>query len=100
MEKSTPTTLVFYLDRELMSNADIFMPYSEFINEMLAEKSDNMMAIFMPTDGNERVDCINPVMYQEADMDKFNAILNDIKENFQVGENMGENMGEDATKDD
>ena len=84
--RPAPTTLVFYLDRELMTNADIFIPYSEFINEMLAEKSDNMIAIFMPTDGEERVECVNPIMYKEADMDKFNQLLDDIKENFQVGE--------------
>mgnify|MGYP003644409735 CR=1 FL=1 len=86
MEKTTPTTLVFYLDRELMTNADIFIPYSEFINELLASKSDNMIAIFIPTDGEERVECINPVMYKEPNMDKFNKIIDDIKANFQLGE--------------
>jgi len=80
--RPAPTTLVFYLDRELMTNADIFIPYSEFINEMLAEKSDNMIAIFMPTDGEERVDCISHV--PEREIDNYNKLIEDIKSNFKV----------------
>ena len=86
IDNKIPLVLVFYLDRELMEDKENFIRYSEYINELIASKTDNMIAIFMPTDTDSRVECVNPIMYKEADMDKFNQLLDDIKENFQVGE--------------
>jgi len=88
--KTTPTVLVFYLDRELMADADVFLPYTEFINQIIAEKSDNMIAFFIPTDDNERIECINPVMHTYEDMDKLEKIIEDIKKNFQLGEDVAD----------
>ena len=52
------------------------------------------MAFFLPTDGEERIECINPVMMHDADMEKVNQMIQDLASNFDVGK------GADEGKDD
>jgi len=84
MEKQHPLILVFYLDAELMKNGEIIRPFADSVNEMLAIKDANALAFFIPTTGEERVECINPVLIKEADMDKINTMIEDIKKNFSI----------------
>jgi len=84
MSEQTNPVLVFYLDRELMAQQDIIRPYMDSIQGVLAEKESNMIAVFLPTDGDERLECVNPVLYEKGDMDKLNAIIEDIKTNFDI----------------
>lgn len=84
MEKQHPLVIVFYLDREMMGNSKIINPFAESINHMLKVKEINALAFFLPTDGEERVECINPILIKETDMDKINKIIEDIKTNFQI----------------
>ena len=84
MEKQYPLIIVFYLHTELMKNPEIIQPFVESINQILAIKEANALALFVPTDGEERVECINPIMVQEADMEKINKIVEDIKKNFAI----------------
>lgn len=93
-EKGYPLMLVFYLDREMMSNKDIILPFTESVNNALGARDANAMAFFIPTDGEERIECINPVMIKEADMTKINELVEDIKKNFDIGQ------GADDGKDD
>lgn len=79
-----PLILVFYLDRELMENKDIIGPFAESINRMLHDKQSNVLAFFLPTDGVERVECINPVIVSEPDMERINGIIHDIKTTFSI----------------
>jgi hypothetical protein len=81
---SHPLILVFYLDRELMSNKEIISPFVESVNRMLHEKQANVLAFFLPTDGEERIDCINPVITSESDMSRINTIIDDIKTSFSI----------------
>lgn len=85
MEKGYPLIIVFYLDRELMSNAQIMRPFAEMVNDMILHKEANALAFFLPTDGEERVECINPVIMKEADMERVNKMIEDIKTNFSIG---------------
>lgn len=80
-----PMVLVFYLDREMMKVAEIIQPFVESVNFMLEQKNSNTLAFFLPTDGEERIDCINPLTVNEADMAKINEMVEDIKKNFSVG---------------
>ena len=90
-----PLILVFYLDRELMSNPEIMIPFSEHINQTIALREANAMAFFIPTDGEERIDCINPIQMEPAKMDKVMRMLDQIAENFlDIGQ------GADDGKDD
>lgn len=86
MEKGYPLILVFYLDRDLMTNPQIIKPFSEMVNNMIVAKEANAMAFFLPTDGEERIECINPVMLKEAEMEKVNKMIEDIKKNFSIGD--------------
>lgn len=88
MENNYPLVLVFYLDAELMKNPQIIKQFAESIDKMLAFKKANALAFFLPTNGEERVECINPIMVKEADMEKVNKLIEDIKENFSIGVDM------------
>lgn len=84
MEKQNPLILVFYLDADLMKQKDIIQPFAESVNQMLAYKEANALAFFIPTKGEERVECINPVLINEVDMDRINTIIEDIKTSFSI----------------
>jgi len=85
MEKNYPLIIVFYLDADMMKMKDIIQPFAESVNMMLAEKNANAMAFFIPTTGEERVECINPLIMEEVDMEKINQMVEDIKTSFAVG---------------
>lgn len=93
MEKGYPLMLVFYMDRELFGT-EIMGHIAESINNAISMREANAMAFFVPTDGNERIECINPVMIQEADMERINGIVQDIAKSFDIGQ------GADEGKDD
>jgi hypothetical protein len=88
MEKTYPLIIVFYLDGEMMKQKEIITPFVEAVNNMLHQKNANALAFFLPTSGEERIECINPVIIKEADMEKINAIVEDIKTNFSVAAEM------------
>lgn len=88
MEKTYPLIIVFYLDGEMMKQKEIITPFVEAVNNMLHQKNANALAFFLPTSGEERIECINPVIIKEADMEKINAIIEDIKTNFSVAAEM------------
>lgn len=80
-----PLVLVFYLDSELMKNPQIIKPFAESVDKMLAMKKANALAFFLPTNGEERVECVNPVMLKEEDMERVNKLIEDIKHQFSIG---------------
>ena len=88
METNYPLILTFYLDAEMMKEKEIIVPFTESVNEMLAKRNSNVVAFFIPTNGEERVECINPTIVNTADMEKINKMVEDIKENFSIGAQM------------
>ena len=85
MEKQYPLIIVFYLDAELMANPQIIKPFADSVNDALSIRKANAMAFFIPTKGEERVECINPIMVKDADMEEINKMVEDIKASFSVG---------------
>lgn len=85
MDKQYPLIIVFYLDKELMQTPEIIKPFADAVNDALAKRQANAMAFFIPTKGEERVECINPIMIKEADMAEINKMIEDIKEAFSIG---------------
>jgi hypothetical protein len=85
MKESYPLIIVFYLDAEMMQVKEIIQPFADSVNTMLAHKNANAMAFFIPTKGQERVECINPSIVAEADMAKINEMVEDIKKSFAIG---------------
>lgn len=90
MEKGYPLVLVFYLDREMMMNPDVIRPFSESVNDAIAAREANMMAFFIPTDGEERIECINPQTASNEEMEKINKIISDLQLNFDIGQGADE----------
>ena len=82
--KQHPLVIVFYLDREMMQQKEILQPFASSINHMINQKKLNAIAFFLPTDGEERVECINPVVVPKVEMDKIQTIIEDIKTQFSV----------------
>lgn len=94
VEKGYPLILVFYLDREVMMQGDIIRAFADSVNNAITQREANCMAFFLPTDGEERIECINPVMMHEADMKKVDQMIQDLASNFDIGK------GADEGKDD
>lgn len=86
MEKGYPLMVVFYLDREMMMNQDVIQPFAESVNHALSQREANAMAFFIPTDGEERIECINPVQVEETEMGRINGIVQDLVNNFDIGQ--------------
>ena len=86
--KQHPLVIVFYLDRQLMSNSEIMVPFTEAIDQIIKQKDFNALALFMPTDGEERVECINPVVTPKIEMDKIYRMIDDISKQFGLGEDI------------
>lgn len=80
-----PLILVFYLDRDMMNNPQIVQPFAESVNNILAQKDANAIAFFLPTDENERIECINPKVIEPVEMDRINKIVEDLTKNFDMG---------------
>ncbi len=69
----------------MMMNPDIIQPFAESVNDALSQRKANALAFFLPTDGEERVECINPVQVEETEMSRINKIIEDITNNFDIG---------------
>jgi len=96
-EKGYPLILVFYMDRELLAS-EVMGQIATSINDAIVEREANAMAFFVPTDGEERIECINPMMVQEADMERINKIVEDLTKNFDIGQ--GADEGKDKPENE
>jgi hypothetical protein len=81
--KNNPLIIVFYIEREYMFNTTMITDYIEDINNKLVNK--NTIAFFLPTDGESRIECINPKQVEPAEMDRINTIVSDLVKNFDMG---------------
>lgn len=87
MEPQTnPLILVFYLDRELMMNPQIMKPFAESVNKIIDIKKMHAVAFFLPTEAEERIECINPAIVPQDEMNKINKMVQDIQTQFSIGE--------------
>lgn len=83
--KKTPIILVFYIFNETMSNPDIIGPFMDSINLYIESKEYEIMSLFLPTDTEERVECINPVIATKEQIEKINSLISDIEDKFEIG---------------
>lgn len=87
-EKSYPIVLVFYIDRETMANQEITKEFTQAVNELINIKNFNAIAFFLPTDGEERIECINPLIAPKEKMEQIDKMIEDISKNFGIGEDI------------
>ncbi len=98
MENNTPLILVFYINRDTISSPDVIQPFIESINMYIEQKQFNIMSLFIPTDEKERVECINPVIASEEQINKINSLITDIETSFSIGDEP-ENEEDGQTED-
>jgi len=83
----TPLILVFYLERSIFSNREMVATYGENVRQYLENKGDDVRLFFLPTDGEEKITCVNPVYIDEQkDFDRLNDLIEDLTNKFQVGD--------------
>ena len=81
-----PLILVFYLHESNFVNQEAIKLYSENVKNYFDENGDNVRLFFMPTSGEERIECINPVYITEkAEIEKLNKLTEEVEKLFQVG---------------
>ena len=84
-ETQYPLILVFYVARDVITQREIMQNFIESVNLLIESKQLNALAFFVPTDGEERIECLNPKLIHEPEMEKINQMISDIKEAFSVG---------------
>lgn len=84
--ESNPLILVFYIDRQTMSNVEFMNVFADSVRMDIESKNANIMAFFLPTDTEERVECVNPTQLAAVDMEKVNKLVNDIAAQFGMEE--------------
>lgn len=96
----TPLILVFYIDAKMMEQREIIQPFVESVNSMIERKNANVMAFFIPTVDNERIECINPVMLQEPEIEKINEMIAEIKNSFQIDDKALDNTDDENVSEE
>jgi len=84
-KKEIPLILVFYIDTEMMQNPRMIQPFVESVNHMIEKKNANIMAFFVPTKGEDRIECLNPTTLEKPELAKINQMVEDIKNSFSIG---------------
>lgn len=86
IKKDEALILVFYLDQSNFVQQDLLKAYSENVKRYFDENGDNVRLFFIPTNGQEKIECINPVyLTDRSEIDKLNDLTSKLEEMFQVG---------------
>ena len=88
--KENPLILVSYMDKALCANGEVMKMLTQNMSDLIAEKEANMIFLIIPTDGEERLECLNPVQLEKPDMDKVNKLVDDIAKQFDIGQGADE----------
>jgi len=86
VSKENPLILLAYMDRELCKNKEVMAILNANMNDVIAAKGANIMYFILPTDGDERMECINPVQLEKPDMDRINKLVHDLEVQFDMGQ--------------
>jgi len=81
-----PLVLVFYIKRDVMTQQSIIQPFVDSVNDLLERKNANIIAFFLPTDGDERIESLNPVQLKETEMEKINKLIEDLSNQFDMNQ--------------
>jgi len=86
----TPLVLCFYIESEVLKNGEIAKEFVDSVNFYINDNNYNVMALFLPTNGVERVECINPTIASGEQIERINTLINDIENNFDINKMKGE----------
>jgi hypothetical protein len=84
MEKynETPLILVFYFENEIMQNTEIRTEIINSINRTIKDKNANIISFVLPTNEKPKIECINPVIATEEQIEKINDLIKDIEQKY------------------
>lgn len=86
LKSDEPLILVFYLDRGLWQDRQMVATYGENVKKYFDSAGDNVRLFFLPTDNEERIECINPIYITDGkEMEKLNKLTDQLENLFQVG---------------
>ena len=80
-----PKVIVFYLDREMLNNTSIRNHFSTSVDKVFEQRHFNALAFFIPTDGEEKIECINPKLISNDEYKKVIEVLETCKAHFDIG---------------
>jgi len=97
-EKEQPLILVVYMDRQLMYDHESIGIISESMKEVLDNKGVNAITYFVPTDGQEKIECINPVIATDEQIERIDKMIKDIEKSFDIGHDLTQDLEGSAIK--
>lgn len=81
-----PIILVFYIYRDVLARQELREQYFESIKKYFDEMKMKTAIFFLPTDTEERIECINPIYIDdENEFTKLNDLIQKVSEVFQMG---------------
>lgn len=98
MNNEQPMVIVVYMDRLILSDHDSMEIITKSVQAAFEAKNANTVTLFVPTDDQERIECINPVIATEEQMNKINQMIDDIAKAYDVGHNLTEDLEGSAVK--
>jgi len=96
--KEQPLILVIYMDRMVLSDHESMEIISENLKAALEAKGVNAVTLFVPTETQERIECINPVIATEEQITKINKLIADIEIAFDIKHDLTEEDDKDTTQ--
>ena len=85
-KKEQPLILVFYMFRETLVETKLMEMVTENVENLLNKKGVNAAVLYVPTEEYERIECINPVIATEAQMERINKIIDDVAKATDIGQ--------------
>jgi hypothetical protein len=80
-----PLILVFYLDKEIIQRSELRDQYAAGIKKYFSELKMKAAIFFVPTSGDERIECINPKYIEDRDeINKLRQVLSDAERIFDL----------------
>lgn len=98
MSKEQPMVIVVYMDRNVMVDQKSMAIISKEIQGAFEAKGGNTVTLFVPTDGQEKIECINPAIATEEQISKINDMIDDISKTYDVGHDLTEDLEGSAVK--
>jgi hypothetical protein len=86
--KNQPMVIVVYMDRMTMYNQEAMEIITKNIKGAFDAKNANTVTLFVPTDEQERIECINPAIVTEEQMEKINQMIDDISKTYDIGHDL------------
>lgn len=90
-----PLILVFYIFRDVLSNTEVRNQYAKSVEDYFTKKGDDVRIFFIPTDTEERLECVNPKFIEDKNTyDKLVKDLEEVKKKFDIGSGNNEQLDE------